>query len=135
MFVGGRLRPTRVPSPVFMVQDLFEVADAPGHSYERSLSVVVYQDNPRSCHESNATTMPNPRVGIPSTSHFNPHPGEIGRLDREFEMEASRVGETPWVEVYSARVARGQDRFSVIGESDSPCVKFIGRLTTRRDGI
>ncbi|MCY4746833.1 AAA domain-containing protein [Pelomonas sp. UHG3] len=39
--------PTRVPSPVFMVQDLFEVADAPGHSYERSLSVVVYQDNPQ----------------------------------------------------------------------------------------
>lgn len=39
--------PTRAPSPVFMVQDLFEVADAPGHSYERSLSVVVYQDNPQ----------------------------------------------------------------------------------------
>lgn len=39
--------PTRVPSPVFMVQDLFEVADAPGHTYERSLSVVVYQDNPQ----------------------------------------------------------------------------------------
>lgn len=39
--------PTRVASPVFMVQDLFEVADAPGHTYERSLSVMVYQDNPQ----------------------------------------------------------------------------------------
>jgi hypothetical protein len=39
--------PTRIPSPVFMVQDLFEVADAPGHTYERSLSAVVYQHNPQ----------------------------------------------------------------------------------------
>lgn len=39
--------PTRVASPVVMVQDLFEVADAPGHTYERSLAVVVYQDNPQ----------------------------------------------------------------------------------------
>jgi hypothetical protein len=34
-------------APVFKVQDLFEVADAPSHTYERSLSVVVYQDNPQ----------------------------------------------------------------------------------------
>lgn len=39
--------PTRVASPVFMIQDLYEVADAPGHTYERSLPVVVYQDNPQ----------------------------------------------------------------------------------------
>ena len=32
--------PTRVASPVFMIQDLYEVADAPGHTYERSLPVV-----------------------------------------------------------------------------------------------
>ena len=39
--------PTRVASPVFMIQDLYEVADAPGHTYERSLPVVVFQDNPQ----------------------------------------------------------------------------------------
>lgn len=34
-------------NPVFKVQDFFEVADAPSHTYERNLAVVVYQDNPQ----------------------------------------------------------------------------------------
>lgn len=37
----------RGASPIFMIQDVFEVADAPTHSYERDLSVFVYHANPQ----------------------------------------------------------------------------------------
>ena len=33
-------------APFFKIQDIFEVADAPAQVYEKSLPVVVYQDNP-----------------------------------------------------------------------------------------
>lgn len=33
-------------APFFRIQDIVEVADAPAHDYEKSLAVVVYQDNP-----------------------------------------------------------------------------------------
>lgn len=33
-------------APFFRVQDILEVADTPPHDYEKSLAVVVYQDNP-----------------------------------------------------------------------------------------
>ncbi|MFJ5452433.1 DEAD/DEAH box helicase [Pectobacterium jejuense] len=33
-------------APFFRIQDIFEVADAPAQTYEKSLTVVVYQDNP-----------------------------------------------------------------------------------------
>lgn len=39
--------PRRVASPIFMIQEFIEVADAPGHSYERDLSVIVYHANPQ----------------------------------------------------------------------------------------
>jgi len=39
--------PRRVASPIFMIQEMFEVADAPTHSYERDISVIVYHANPQ----------------------------------------------------------------------------------------
>lgn len=39
--------PRRVASPIFMIQEFIEVADAPVHSYERDLSVIVYHANPQ----------------------------------------------------------------------------------------
>ena len=39
--------PRRVASPIFMIQEFIEVADAPGHTYERDLSVIVYHANPQ----------------------------------------------------------------------------------------
>lgn len=38
------------PSPIFRVQNFFEVADAPARPYEQSVSVFVYQANPRESH-------------------------------------------------------------------------------------
>ena len=34
-------------NPIFWVQEFIEVADTPRHSYERDLSVIVYQSNPQ----------------------------------------------------------------------------------------
>lgn len=39
--------PRRVASPIFMIQEFIEVADAPAHTYERDLSVIVYHANPQ----------------------------------------------------------------------------------------
>lgn len=39
--------PRRVASPIFMIQEVFEVADAHTHAYERDLSVIVYHANPQ----------------------------------------------------------------------------------------
>lgn len=38
--------PSKLSNPLFAVQDFLEVADSPLHSYERNLSVIVYQNIP-----------------------------------------------------------------------------------------
>ncbi len=39
--------PRRVASPIFMIQEFIEVADAPSHDYEHDLAVIVYHANPQ----------------------------------------------------------------------------------------